>query len=322
MPGLVALLLSAGLTPALARVGPRVGLVDHPSKDGLKIHREPVPLTGGIGIVVAVLVGLWVAGGSFDAWFATAVVLLLLLGVLDDRLTLAPPVRLAAQIAIGIVLAAGGVTFASFTDIGPLLVVIGVPVMANAVNLMDGQDGLAAGSAAVAAIGISVIASSHGTDPAQGVCLIAALGGFLIWNRPPATVFLGDGGAYTVGGALLLIAAGASSDVQGVLGSAICLGLFAFELVSTVVRRVVKRSSPLSGDRAHIYDLLALRLDGRTRATAVLLAVGLVLAASGYGVSRMALATALVTTVAIASIGLVAILTLWRRSAAELRRSG
>ena len=322
MPFAVAFVLGAGLTPALAWVGLRMGLEDRPSEDGLKIHANPVPLTGGIGVVIAALLGLVATGNPLDPWFATAVVLLLAVGVADDAVTLPPIVRLVAQFALGVVIAVGGATFSPLGDLGPALVVLAVPVMANAVNLMDGQDGLAAGSTGVAVVGMTVIATTQGATAPQGLSLTGALIAFLIWNRPPASVFLGDGGAYAIGGILVLLAADAPGGSEVLLGSLICLGLFAFELGSTVVRRVANRSSALSGDRDHIYDLLAGRLGGRTRSTLVLLAAGAFLDVCGWAVSRSSLAAGVLVAAILTAIGSFAILTLWRGSAASLRRSG
>ena len=158
----------------------------------------------------------------------------------------------------------------------------------NAVNMVDGQDGLAAGLGAVAALGLAGVLASTGFADALPLALGGALLGFLVWNRPPARVFLGDGGAYAVGVLLAASAAQASNaGWHGVLAAGACLGVFAYELVSTIVRRLASSSSTVRGDRDHSYDRLAVRLGSRTRSTLVMWVLGAASSALGIALVRM-----------------------------------
>jgi UDP-GlcNAc:undecaprenyl-phosphate GlcNAc-1-phosphate transferase len=212
---------------------------------------------------------------------ATGILVLLAVGVLDDVVGLAPSIRLVAECGAGALLAVGGVSFAIIGELGPLVLVLAVPTVANAVNMMDGQDGLAAGLAAVAALGLTLVAGSSGGVEATGPASIGSLVAFLIWNRPPASVFLGDGGAYGVAGILVLLLADTATTWGGVIGGIACLSVFGLEFASTILRRIVSRSPLVSGDRSHVYDLLADRLGGRGRSTAAMFAAGAVATALG-----------------------------------------
>jgi UDP-GlcNAc:undecaprenyl-phosphate GlcNAc-1-phosphate transferase len=214
-------------------------------------------------------------------------------------------------------LALAGVTFSPLGDLGPAAVVLAVPVVANAVNVTDGQDGLAGGLAGLAAVGIWAIASIDGASTPLGLALAAALAAFLVWNRPPASVFLGDGGAYGVGVLLVVLAAEASTSVRGLLGVIVCLGVFALELGSTVVRRGLVGTTV--GDRAHLYDLLARRLRGRERSTLAMVLAAAAVAGIGWLCARLPVGLgAAVLAVGLAA-GALAVRALWRSQGVRLR---
>jgi UDP-GlcNAc:undecaprenyl-phosphate GlcNAc-1-phosphate transferase len=317
MSALLALGLGLLLTPLLARLGRRVGLLDRPSEDDLKIHAEAKPLTGGIAVVTATLVAVAVVGDGIDPLVAGSIGFMLAVGVLDDAVSLPPVLRLGAELAAGGMLALAGVTFSPLGDLGPAAVVLAVPVVANAVNVTDGQDGLAGGLAGLAAVGIWAIASIDGASTPLGLALAAALAAFLVWNRPPASVFLGDGGAYGVGVLLVVLAAEASTSVRGLLGVIVCLGVFALELGSTVVRRGLVGTTV--GDRAHLYDLLARRLRGRERSTLAMVLAAAAVAGIGWLCARLPVGLgAAVLAVGLAA-GALAVRALWRSQGVRLR---
>jgi UDP-GlcNAc:undecaprenyl-phosphate GlcNAc-1-phosphate transferase len=318
MSPLVALGLGLVLTPLLARLGRRVGLLDRPSDDELKIHAEAKPLTGGIAVVAATLVAVAVAGDGLDPLVAASIGFLLLVGVLDDARPLPPLLRLGAEFAAGGMLAAAGVTFAPLGDVlGAATVVVAVPVLANAVNVTDGQDGLVASLAGVAALGLWAVAAVDGAGPPLALALAAALAAFLVWNRPPARVFLGDGGAYGVGAMLVVLAAHASSSAGTLLGAIVCLGPFAFELGSTVLRRGFVGT--MAGDRTHLYDLLARRLRGRERTTAARAAAAVIAAGLGWLCAELPAGGGVAVLVVVTVVGALAVRALWRSEGIRLR---
>ena len=277
-------LIAAGigliLVPTLRRVGLTVGLVDRPGP--LKIHREPVPVTGGLAVTAATLVAVALAGGWLPPMIVSAVVLALMVGLLDDLRPTPAWVRVNLIAAAG-VLASIELPLGPLGTFGTVLVVL---ACANGVNILDGQDGLAGGVSAVAALSLGVVLMSSGAvGPSLGLALGGALVAFVIWNRPPARVFLGNGGAYAVGATLGILAASAASTSgwRGIVAAGVCLAVLALEVASTVWRRLLSGNALGAGDRGHTYDLLAERL-GRHRTLFIFWGLATVASALGIAV--------------------------------------
>lgn len=248
-----AFLLGVASAGIAVRMGPRLGLVDLPDND-LKTHAgRPVPL-GGAVLMVAVHVGLAVAD-AFDPGLLVATSIVFVMGLVDDIRGLPPLIRLAVTVAAGatLVLITGLVEGAVAGTTAVLLVVVAV----NAVNLFDGLDALASSVGALSAVALSVFAFSLGVEaPWLPVILAAALGGVLVFNWPPARLYLGDNGAYVLGLTLAWAALRTSTDWPSGLLSAALIGVPLIDLGVTVVRRL-KTGHPLfAGDRDHTYDRL------------------------------------------------------------------
>ena len=143
--------------------------------------------------------------------------------------------------------------------------------------------------AAVGAVGLA-----NGANPVLALAVAGALVGFLAWNLPPARVFLGNGGAYGLGALLTVLAAQAtlSHGWHGLLAAALCLGVFAFELTFTVVRRLLSSQRLATGDRRHSYDLLGRSRGNRDRSTLALWTLAAVSAGAGYASDQVSLAAA------------------------------
>ena len=172
-------------------------------------------------------------------------------------------------------------------------VVVLLLLLTNAVNLIDGQDGLAGGLGAIASVGLAAVIAANG-NPVLALVVAGALVGFLAWNLPPARVFLGNGGAYGLGALLTVLAAQAtlSHGWHGLLAAARCLGVFAFDLTFTVVRRLLGSQRLATGDRRHSYDLLGRSRGNRDRSTLALWTLGAVSAGAGYASDQVSLAAA------------------------------
>jgi UDP-GlcNAc:undecaprenyl-phosphate GlcNAc-1-phosphate transferase len=283
---LIAAAVAVVVTPVLARIGARLGAVDRPGE--LKIHDTPVPITGGPAVVAAVLLA-WALVGEADAWVAAAACLAVGGGLVDDVRSLPPWVRLVVQAAAGGLLVAGGLRLAPFEGFGAAGLVVATVACCNAVNMLDGQDGLVSGLGAIAALGLAALLVPTHSAAALPLSLAGGLVGFVVWNRPPARVFLGDGGAYAVG---VLIAASAAQVTtaegwHGLLAAGACLGVFAYELTATIVRRLASASPAARGDRDHSYDRLGVRLRSRPSATFVMWGLGIVTALVALAVLRV-----------------------------------
>jgi UDP-GlcNAc:undecaprenyl-phosphate GlcNAc-1-phosphate transferase len=301
----VALIVAAAVailaTPVAATLAARVGVVDRPGP--LKVHTRPVPYLGG----AAVFAGL--AGPV--AWRQPALLvplgLALLLGLADDVLDVPPRLRLAGEVAIG---AAAAIALpGSISPAGAAATVIAVVALLNAVNLLDGLDGLAASVAALGALGFSVVLD--GDAQVTALALAGALLGFLVWNRPPARIYLGDAGSYLVGtGLALLLALTATTDegAATVTGALLFVAVPVTDTTVAIVRRRRAGRPLFQGDRGHVYDQLV-DLGWSTRrstlacaaAQAAFVALGLVASAlaAGPGMALVAVVVALVGAAAL-----------------------
>jgi UDP-GlcNAc:undecaprenyl-phosphate GlcNAc-1-phosphate transferase len=274
----VAFAVTLVLTPLAIVVATRTGITDRPGE--LKEQARPVPYLGG----VAVLAGVLVAVLSDQPSLAVPLVAATALGVADDRFDLPPVVRIAGEVAVG---AAVVVTCPVHLPgaVAAVAIVAVTLLLVNGVNLLDGLDMLAGGTVAVAAAGFAVVL--QGTGRQLAVALAAALIAFLVFNRPPARIYLGDGGSYLLGTALAVLLAQAWSPIfsstVGIASFAL-VALPAAEVAFAVIRRLRGRRSVLAGDRGHPYDRLVARGWSRPSASAAyiaaqgILTVGAVLA--------------------------------------------
>jgi UDP-GlcNAc:undecaprenyl-phosphate GlcNAc-1-phosphate transferase len=279
-----AVLLGAVLSPISGRAGRTLGLVDLPGPGNLKIHRRAIPLSGGAAVLLAAALTTWIFSDGLAAGPWVAALIAFVVGTLDDRRPLRPLVRVGGVVvaAVALVLLTQVIRDAGAEWwVGTALIVL---VCANAVNILDGQDGLAGGVASVGGLGLAAVGwIGGGTVPVQALAVGGGLAGFLVWNRPPARIFLGNGGAYAVGVLLGFEASRIAVDMgwRGLLAAGACLAVPAFEVVFTVARRAAARESLSAGDRSHSYDLVSARL-GRGRSTVAFVGLGLV--GAGFGV--------------------------------------
>lgn len=239
-------------------LGPRLGYVDRPDDSALKVHRMPAVPLGGVAILSGTAVGWWAIGDVVWGMLGLAAVVVLL-GLLDDRTGLSPPVRLVAEAAVGVAtLSLPAVPLGLDSPLEAVVAVSLVVLAINAVNLVDGLDGLAGSTALIAFLGVAALSLNRGIDPGLPLVTAGALAGFLLLNRHPARVFLGDNGAYLVGFLLAVTVMRGSPDGLGsqLLVASLVLGVFVVDLAATVMRRWLARRPMLSGDRGHLYDRL------------------------------------------------------------------
>lgn len=279
---LLALAAAVVVTPVAALVAKRIGVVDRPG--ALKPQSEAVPYLGGLGVFAGLLIGVLSTKPTLAVPMALAVVL----GTLDDRFDLRPLIRLAGQMLTGILAACFIST--RFPEAVGFVLIIGVTVLVmNGTNLIDGLDGLAGGVAAAAGGGAALILT--GTGRSVGMALCAASLGFLAYNRPPAHVYLGDGGSYVLGATIaILLALAWSKGTQPEVGLSCLLvaAVPAAEVALAISRRVRSGASMLEGDRGHPYDRLVERGWPRTAAAGTYVAAEVALAAIAVGASKAA----------------------------------
>lgn len=290
------------LTPVAARMAVRLGVVDRPG--ALKVHESPVPYLGGLAVFVAAGAAA-LGGGVRPIWLAPPAVALAL-GIVDDSGGVPPLGRLASEALIGL---GAGLVVPAPGSFGVLITAVFAVALMNAVNLLDGLDGLAAGVALASAIGFAVLG---GDGRVLALALAGSLAGFLVFNRPPARIYLGDGGSYMLGVALAMLAAFALHRESEPVYWIVVPLLVAVPLADTaiaIVRRIRARAPIFSGDRGHVYDQLVDR--GRSRGQAALLCIltQAILVATGvlaWNLPDALGAAVVVATVAILAVGVVA----------------
>ena len=273
---LLSVLLIVGLRP-IAR---ELRLLDLPT--ARKRHYGEVPLCGGLAIFLAFVFGGF---GLVEAYrlpwhWLLGLLLLVLIGLADDRWRLPPFPRLAVQALAAAIMSAGTGALLLF-DTGPsmtwqlsapplvgglsLLFIVGT---ANAINMLDGVDGLAGITVAAALFWLAVIGAhvGDGLVAMQSLMMIAAVLGFLAFNarhpwRRQASIFLGDSGSMILGGLLatLILHLASSGRAVPAVSYVALLWLVILPICDTlslVVRRVAASRSPLSSDRWHLHHLL------------------------------------------------------------------
>lgn len=236
-------------TPLAGRVAIHVGLLDRPGP--LKPHSRATPYLGGIGLAFGVGLGAAVT----DPWLLVPLGMALALGTADDVRPLPPAARLVGELAIGLVLAA--IVSTRFGDIGYILVPLATLLLVNAFNLLDGLDALCGSVAFVGAAGFSVLLTGEARTFALSVA--AAVAAFLVFNRPPAKVYLGDGGSYLIGVSmtvLLTSAWGSAAPHATGIAALALIALPVVEIALAMFRRARSGLSLFAGDRDHPYDSL------------------------------------------------------------------
>ncbi len=229
--------------------------LDHPNQRSL--HASPIPRTGGLAIVPGAAAGmLWVG----SAWlYAIPALALLLLSVVDDWRSLSAPVRLLGHLA-----AAFAFVYLAFAGLGiPTLLLLGLGVgwMTNLYNFMDGADGLAGGMA-LFGFGFYALAAWTGGQPGfalVNLCIAAAAGAFLLFNFPPARIFMGDGGSIPLG--FLAAALGLTGWRDGLWPSwfpVVVFGPFVVDASVTLLRRGLRGEKVWEAHRSHYYQRLIL----------------------------------------------------------------
>jgi len=276
----MAIVASLALTPLAWRAAWRYGAVCHPDGER-KLQSRPTPRLGGVSLYLSVFFasatafGLAVAQGRFETvplyWaFTLSAGLLCLLGCWDDLRDLPARWKLLGQIVATLPIVLAGcyveriVVFGCLIEMGPLGAVwtIGWLVLGiNALNLLDGMDGLAAAIGLIVSTAIAVIAALQGQ--AEVAILAMALGGgvlgFLVYNRPPARIYLGDCGSMVIGLTLSLLALEVARAVPAGANLCVLIALLFVPLLDTtlaIVRRRLSGRSFMAADRGHIHHRL------------------------------------------------------------------
>ena len=278
----ISLILSLGLTPMLIDLAERFNLVDQP--DARKVHKNPIPRVGGIAIFFASVITILpllclpnIIGITFRESVLQIVALLVgslmmfCLGLYDDIVRARVRTKLAVQLIAAIVVCASGVRIESISlgdmhtipleSWGCILTILWIVGITNAINLIDGLDGLAAGIVSIACSFIAILSMWQGNVILALIMLaiIGSLGGFLVFNFHPAKIFMGDCGSLFIGFIIATSSVLTASKAETLVGIGIpilVLGIPIFDTLFSILRRFLNRRGIMSPDRGHFHHRL------------------------------------------------------------------
>jgi len=293
----LALAIAYFMTPPVKNFAEHVGAIDIP-KDGRRVHDHPIPRMGGIAIFLGFVISLllFVTMSTQVMGLLVGAVIIAIMGAVDDIICLKPWVKLAAQLLAAIVAIRCGLVFdvisnpnvfaeESTIDIGYLsvpLTILWIVGCTNAMNLIDGLDGLAVGVAAISSTSMLIV-SLLVAEPVVSVILAALTGaclGFMPYNLNPAKIFMGDVGSQLLGFVLATASIMGLFKLHAVFTFFVPMLSLALPLTDTAFafcRRISHGQSPFHADKGHFHHrLLALGLSQR-QAVAVLYSISAVM---------------------------------------------
>ncbi len=327
MPGIVPYALAGGVaggvtlvtTPIVRRVAIWRGWVVPP--DERRVHVKPTPAIGGVAMFLGLLAGVATAyrSDSLRPAFRSsemvgvliAMTIIFVVGLVDDLHPISPPAKVAGLVAAGIVLSLAGATMQFFrlpflgyvsldgsADFVPLVTVLWLLIMANAINLIDGLDGLAAGIVAIASgtfflyghrldtqgllNGGSIESGAANIGPLVAILVLGICLGFLPHNFNPARIFMGDSGALMLGGLMAVATSVVGGRVDEPFSGRtyfffaplfipiVILGVPLLDSVFAIVRRATRRRSVSTADKDHLHHRLMRLGHGQRRSVLIL----------------------------------------------------
>ena len=290
----VAAVLSYFFTPPVKNFAHKVGAIDVP-KDARRMHKKPIPRLGGLAIYGGFLCSILIFGQLDETMLCVLLgaAIIVALGIFDDVLALGAKLKFVVQIvAAAIPVCIGDLQIGLFTNLNPLsdtpfvhLGILAVPVtiiwivgITNAVNLIDGLDGLAVGVSSIAAITMLAVALLTGNLPIAitMAALAGACIGFMPYTLNPAKIFMGDTGSTFLGYMLATVSIMGLFKFYAVISFAVpflILGLPIFDTANAIIRRVAAGRSPMSPDRGHVHHKLIDMGFNQKQAVAILYAI-------------------------------------------------
>ena len=323
---LVAAIISCLATPLVKMLSVKYGAVDVP-KDGRRMHDHPIPRMGGLAIFFGFMVSmlLFVILDTAKKGMLAGAVIIVILGVLDDKYSLPAVPKFLVQIIAALVAVMAGNRIEVLSNpnifsadpvwqLGWLsfpVTVIWIVAITNAVNLIDGLDGLACGVSSISSASMLVIALrfSELDVAVMMAALVGACIGFLPYNFNPAKIFMGDTGATFLGFIMATVSVEGMFKMYGLISFVapfLILGLPIFDVCFAVVRRVSHGQSPMHPDRGHVHHRLIDMGFSQKQAVGVLYVISAILGLSAVvltatnAVRAMVFLLAMGVTVAVA----------------------
>ena len=308
--GVSAFALTGLLTWPVRALAIRLGAMDAPNL-ARKTQAEPVPYLGGVaialGVTITVFAAVFVGKGTSsnteqiqDLAFTILLPALILgaMGLFDDLRSLSPWPRLILQIVVGTLAAflivengTTGTPFGSST-LNTAVTIFWIVGICNSINFFDNLDGAAAGAVAIAALGVFVIAFDRGQELIGALSIVTAGAtiGFLMWNKSPAKIYMGDAGALFLGiiisVATIRLNPGVTPSWKSLTIPVILLAVPLLDTCVAVFSRIARRVSPLTGGKDHLSHRLVRAGLSRPMAAIALWAASGVCALVAIGVYR------------------------------------
>ena len=293
----VSLLVAYVMTPPVKRFAEKVGAIDVP-RDNRRVHDHPIPRMGGLAIFIGFVLSLifFVPMSTKVLGLLVGSVIIAVMGGVDDIVSLNPWVKLAGQIVAALVAIRCGLVFdvisnpnifaeETYIEIGWLsipLTMLWIVGCTNAVNLIDGLDGLAVGVSAISSMTMLIV-SLFVSEPVVSIILAALTGaclGFMPYNLNPAKIFMGDVGSQLLGFVLSTASIMGLFKLHAIITVFVPLLALALPLADTIFaffRRILHGQSPFKADKGHFHHrLLAMGLNQK-QVVAVLYGISAVL---------------------------------------------
>ncbi len=341
--------LAVALTRLVIGYGHRHELLDGPAGFGHEKALRAVPNIGGIAIFASIVLPLavlmvWsVVGAQHELAVAlraeAAVVLVLMLtifalhtlGVVDDRHPLPATPKLAAMALVATVpVALLDIRLLTFLDAQPggvllstVLSIVWILAITNAINFLDNMDGVCAGLSAIIASVLLVIALRSGDLPSALMlgCTAGSAIGFLVWNRPRARIFMGDGGSLVLGFLLAVVSVrltyfDAGADESPWTAVFVPLAVFAvpvYDMTSVIVIRLSQGKSPFIGDQQHFTHRIRKR--GLSDRRTLFVVLGCAVISGMSGLLMLSLAPTLAPVAGMQVVLVLVILAVYERGA-------
>lgn len=289
IPFLAAFILTFIQMPFTIKFAKKKGFLDVP-KDERRVHKKPIPVGGGIAMVISVsiLMIYYLPINKNLMMTLIASLIIAISGLYDDKEGLSPKLKFLFQILAAVILILGGMKIEFFTnpfdshDALLILNILSIPVtifwvcgITNTINLIDGLDGLASGVSMICAISMFFITYKMGRYDVSLVCVLVAGAclGFLPFNFNPAKIFMGDTGALYLGFMLSYISISGflkQAAILMIFVPVLILGVPVFDTAFAMVRRKLSGKSMVEADKGHLHHRL-LRMGLNQRQTVVIL---------------------------------------------------
>ncbi|MDO4772939.1 MAG: MraY family glycosyltransferase [Bacillota bacterium] len=271
--GLTSMVISYFFTPIVIKIAKHVNAIDVP-KDERRVHKTPIPLIGGLGIYVSVMLCMMIYVDMPNDKILSIMVaslIIIFVGFIDDINPLDAKYKFIVQIVAAAIIVYGGIRIRAFQPFfmsdsqivfgylfSAFVTIFWIVGITNTINFIDGLDGLTGGIATISSIAISYIAISNGRIEIAVISIILAGAclGFLPYNFNPARIFMGDTGALFLGFMLAVI------SIEGTIKGAVAVTLIApmlalgipiFDTSFAIFRRLRKGMAPWEADKGHLH---------------------------------------------------------------------